>query len=278
MVINQTGTENTAVTGSRLIARLEFAENGRTLHCYQPGNPVHSWFVNLDRQLPQAFSIRPNEALTYTRPDHVSREFTIGITFDGNHQHSECVSAGRNHFCYMSSFAVAVEQPYWNHPEAIVVYLAGSVSPWCPHQEEVGRERQDRTWMPVVHLAGWHHGVSSLGTIMVISPNGCSIATANWKVVSIWALGSMFDSARPSDVLERVVQEYFYPRNSKTPVQLRQLYPTELHANGVIHSLRWTDETTLFAVTDQGIVSWNLAANCRGRREWTVIEPLAEFS
>ena len=39
-----------------------------------------------------------------------------------------------------------------------------------------------------------------------------------------------------------------------------------LPGEGVVHQMKWLDESTLFAVTDRGLVSWDVGARASGKR------------
>lgn len=46
-----------------------------------------------------------------------------------------------------------------------------------------------------------------------------------------------------------------------------RLRPTLLHSEGVIHNMLWTNETQLYATTDEGLVKWDISHMSDGERE-----------
>ena len=129
----------------------------------------------------------------------------------------------------------------------------------CQHAVDLDGARSRNDWAFVAHLAGWRLGRSSLGTVMAVSPGGNRIAAATWDRLLIWTLDG--------DLLNhRGLQQYFPERDFNATTRVGRLRPTRLSTDGVIHSLRWASETSLFADTETGLVQWDMRISSKGQR------------
>jgi len=92
---------------------------------------------------------------------------------------------------------------------------------------------------------------SSLGTVVAISPEGTRLAAATWSRVLMWSFS-------PRLLLQGELQHYFPTRDFNLRKDFGRLRPTLLSSGGVVHNMQFTDETHLYATTDQGLVRWDI--------------------
>lgn len=101
---------------------------------------------------------------------------------------------------------------------------------------------------------------SSLGTVVAISPKGTRLAAATWSRVLMWSFS-------PGLLLQDELQHYFPMRDFNLRKGFGRLRPTILSSVGVVYGMQFTDETHLYATTDQGLVKWDIGHLSDGRRE-----------
>lgn len=126
-------------------------------------------------------------------------------------------------------------------------------------------------WKAVALLAGCRSGSSSLGTIMAISPKGNRIAAADWDRVLIWA----FDC---NMLLQDELEYYFPPRDYNVKKRIGQLRPTSLSTAGVgvIFHMLWVTESNLFAITEHGLMQWDLGCLSKGEQHHLSLDSEAQ--
>ena len=95
---------------------------------------------------------------------------------------------------------------------------------------------------------------------MAMSPGGRRIATANWSNVLVWSI--------EADLLHQGALETYFPKHDyNAEKNIGRLRPVKLPSEGVVHSLLWVNEAKLYAMTDRGLVKWNVGHMCSGDRE-----------
>ena len=116
-------------------------------------------------------------------------------------------------------------------------------------------------WKVVALLGGYRQGESTLGTVMAVSPDGTRIAAAVWGQICLWTLD-------PKLLVEGDLQLYFPPRDYNARKDIGRLRPTVLSRScNVVHGMQWTNEEVLFAITDRGLLKWDLGCMSDGTTE-----------
>ena len=142
----------------------------------------------------------------------------------------------------------------------VVQCIVDSPPVMCTHSVHLEAGRRSSSWKPLALLAGYRQGTSSLGTIMAISPSSTHIAAATWTRVLIWSLD-------PTLLHQGGLEHYFPHVDYNVRKQLGRLRPVRLKPEGVVHKLCWVGDTTLYAVTDEGLVRWDCGHLSEGSRE-----------
>lgn len=129
----------------------------------------------------------------------------------------------------------------------------------CGHVLNLERGRRFPDWTIVARLWGFQDSTNSLGCIVAASNRGTRIAVANWSSLYVWAL-------EPGSLIEQNA-DGFYPSTMESNAGMLELRPIILPLNAVCFQLRFTDnEDELLAVTDRGLMCWDLSPTGAGRR------------
>ena len=247
-------------------------ENDKKLNFYRPGCPIHSWFTpvtNLDFNPYDPLAAPPifaNTAFLDIENDEESfKGFAIGMPFHAIHSYGFTVGWTTARMCGHSYLALGMtkhRRASSNHPDLFIVQVDTIVSSTnCEHRvnPEEGR-RASRPWKALAFLAGYREGASSLGTVIAVSPGGTRIAAATWSRVLIWSFS-------PKLLHQGELQHYFPTHDYNARKGFGRLRPTLLPSQGVVHSMLWTNETQLYATTDQGLAKWDIGHRSEGERE-----------
>ncbi|RMJ26874.1 F-box domain protein [Aspergillus sp. HF37] len=115
-------------------------------------------------------------------------------------------------------------------------------------------------WTVAARLWGFARPTSSLGCIVATSQQGTRIAVANWKTLYVWALNP--------DTLADDNEDGFYPPSSySTRTGLIELRPIVLQLHAVCFRLRFMrGDNELLAITDRGVMYWDLSPQGKGER------------
>ncbi|SLM38582.1 F-box domain [Lasallia pustulata] len=242
-----------------LIFDMNFVFQGRSLNFYQPGNPIHSWFSSMcNPSSPNATSIQVNRATVLVE----GRDwdcYAISMPIHSLHERNMTVPDRLDPICRISYLAIGVSMD--NHDAFIVQTEVNRPSASCDHTAELEQGRRlGIQWNALAFLAGWRQGQSSLGTVMAISPGGRRIATADWSKVLVWSI-------EPDMLHQGALETYFPAHDWNAQKTIGRLRPVRLPSVGVVHSLLWVDEAKLYAMTDRGLVKWNVGHMCSGDRE-----------
>lgn len=239
---------------------MSFIRGGKGLNFYEPGNPIHSWFTNYcDLTEPDTITWHSRRNISFIELDCKFEEFEIGMPFQGFH--GAIVVRGAP-FCRYSYLAIGITKTVLPASAFIVQSDYAVSTPICHHSVDLDGARSRVEWKLVAFLAGWRLGASSLGTVMAISPSGNRIAAATWDRLLIWTLDA--------DLLHQGgLQHYFPVRDYNAKKGFGRLRPTKLSMEdiGVIYSLRWASETSLFASTEHGLVQWDMGILNSGERQ-----------
>ena len=192
-------------------------------------------------------------------------ECEVGMPYYGIHTYSVFVDRRSMPVCRVSYFALAMSTAVnqYGQTDVFIVHADSYLSVGsCDHKMHFDKGRRFRSWRPLALLAGFFKqcGLSSLGTVVAISPRGTRIAAANWSRILFW-------SVNPEMLDQGDLQHYFPVCDYNTKKCIGRLRPTLLPSEGVVHKMLWTNETQLYASTDQGLAKWDIGHLSEGRRE-----------
>ena len=192
-----------------------------------------------------------------------SVQFAVAIPFHAVHFADVTVDYSDAKMCQTSYLAIATTKNINEKggQNAFIVQSTVDTSPaTCNHSTSLDAGRRSSTWKPLALLAGYRQGTSSLGTILAVSPNCTHVAAASWTTLLIWSLD-------PSLLHQSGLEHYFPAVDYNMRKGFGRLRPVRLRPEGVVHKLCWVGETTLYAITDSGLVRWECGARAHGLRE-----------
>ncbi len=245
----------------RQVFRMQFVRHDHTLNLYKPGDPIHSWYTHaLSPFESECGPVFRNQALIDTGAKELFgySECELGMPFHGAHFDGQ-----PDPLCQNSYLALGISRnvnEISGHPNAFVVQADCHVrAAGCNHKMDLDNGRRVTSWKPVALLAGWRKGESSLGTVVATSPGGTRVAAATWSRILVW-------SFNPKLLHQGELRHYFPIRDYNQRKEFGRLRPTLLTPAGVVHNMIWTDETHLYATTDQGLVNWDIGPKSDGER------------
>jgi len=245
--------------GNTTVFNLEYAERDKKINLFESGLPIHSWYAespNFDSLGMTA--IRPNTSRIDINKDGKRKHLLISSSFHGSH--NDVSPRHGTKPCHKNYLSLGISTSL-NESGQPCLYILQTMprSGPCNHVVDLDEGRKHTRWRARALLAGYRQGTSTLGTVLAISPRGTRVAAANWSQVLIWS----FD---PSS-LQRGKSDQYFPREDFNPRKdLGRLRPTPLSSEGVVHRMLWTSERHLFAVTDHGLVKWDLGHMSQGKR------------
>ncbi len=249
----------------RLISNCLFVDNDRKVNLYKGGAPVHSWYTNCpNSEEEESNPIFSNTASIDIENDGTRQAFEVGMPYYGIHTYSVFVDRQSMPVCQLSYFALAMSKTLNQNgqTDVFIVHADSYLSVGsCDHDIHLDKGRKSSSWSALVLLAGFKQCcLSSLGTVVAISPGGTRIAAANWSRVLVWSMS-------PRLLHQGELQHYFPACDYNTRKGFGRLRPTLLSSEGVVHKMLWTNETQLYATTDQGLAKWDIGHMSEGRRE-----------
>ena len=250
----------------RQIFGVRFVENDKKLNFYKPGSPIHSWYTPAcNPSDARSAPISTNAAwLNIENQEDDVEEFAIGMPFSAAHCYGVTVDWSTAPMCGNSYLALGMakhRRASSNHPDVFIVQADAIVlSADCEHRSNPEEGRKAHSWTALALLAGYRQGTSSLGTVIAISPGGTRIAAATWSRVLVWSFS-------PKLLHQGELQHYFPKHDYNSRKGFGRLRPTLLPSQGVVHSMLWTNETQLYATTDQGLAKWDIGHRSEGERE-----------
>ena len=244
----------------------QFVDNDSKLNFHKAGAPIHSWYTNCPNPVDEESGpIYSNVVSLDIGNDGALQDFEVGMPYYGIHTYSVFVYRRSMPVCRISYFALAMSKALnqYGQKDVFIVH-AESYLPVgsCDHNMHLDKGRRSSSWRALALLAGFRQCcLSSLGTIIAISPRGTRIAAANWSRVLFW-------SVNPEMLDQGDLQHYFPACDFNMIKGIGRLRPTLLPSEGVVHKLLWTNETQLYASTDQGLAEWDIGHMSKGRREY----------
>lgn len=255
----------THIYKDRLISNCQFVDNDTKLNLYKAGAPIHSWYTSCPNPLDEeSGTILSNTASIDIENDGTRQAFEVGMPYYGIHTYSVFADRQLMPVCQISYFALAMGKTLNQHGQTdVFIVYSDSYLPVgsCDHNVHLDKGRKSSSWTALALLAGFKQCcLSSLGTVVATSPGGTRIAAANWSRVLFWTVN-------PRVLLQGELQHYFPACDYNMRKGIGRLRPTLLPSEGVVHKMLWTNETQLYASTDQGLAKWDIGHMSEGRRE-----------
>lgn len=250
----------------RLIYQPSFSASDRTLNFHRAGRPVHDWYTHsCTPSDPDSGVIHNNTEWIDIECDEASdiAQFAVSIPFHGMHTADVTVTYTDAKMCQTSFLAIATSK-YDNddrREDAFIVQSIMDTTPTtCDHTVNLDAGRHSTVWKPLALLAGYRQGTSSLGTILAISPNSTHIAAATWDTLLVWS----FD---PKMLHQSGLEHYLPTVDFNVRKDFGRLRPVKLKGEGIVHKMCWVGETTLYTITDRGLVRYECGPSAQGHRE-----------
>lgn len=260
-------TNRTDTILTRLIFTPSFSASDRVLNFHMPGSPIHNWFTNsTSPSSTTSGPIHSNLAHITIPPSLVYSNFKVAIPFHAHHTPSINVSYSTAPFCRTSYLALGecTDSDFVGGPNSSNVFIVtGDIDTaphLCNHVPNLDAGRRNSTWTVLALLSGWRHGTSSLGTVLAISSKGTHIAAATWDRVLIWSLD-------PHLLHQGSLEHYFPACDWNQGKGLGRLRPVRVRSAGVVYAMCWVGECVLYAVTDGGLVRWDVGPRADGGKE-----------
>ncbi|PWY64512.1 hypothetical protein BO70DRAFT_375153 [Aspergillus heteromorphus CBS 117.55] len=240
---------------------MELAFNDRSsqlLYRYR-AQTLYSSFQNIDASI---FPIQPTlyrNSCPVQFTDSLNLLFSIGIPFHGTHETRVQNGVPRCHFKYLAFGMATHREEGWT----VACLLRSSAvcrASNCEHILQLERGRRLPDWTIVARLWGFQNPNNSLGCKVAAAGHGTRIAVANWNTVYIWAL-------EPNALIEKNASG-FYPASSwPAGSEMIELRPIVLSLEAVCFQLYFAEnENELVALTDQGLMYWDISPTGRGNR------------
>ncbi|KAA8650038.1 hypothetical protein EYZ11_003272 [Aspergillus tanneri] len=192
--------------------------------------------------------------------DSQSLLFSIAIPFFGTHSTHTENDRSLCRWKYLS-FGVATHRAEDWTVACLLKSESVCQSRNCGHVLNLERGRRFQEWTVVARLWGFQESTNSLGCKVAASKRGTRIAVANWKRLYIWAL-------EPDALIEQNGNGFYPPSSRSERCDMIELRPIVLSLDAVCFKLQFThNENELVAITDRGIVYWDVGPFGRGQRK-----------
>ena len=224
---------------------------------------IHSWYTTCPNSVEEdSKPIYSNTVSIDVEHDGTRLVFEVGMPFHGIHTYN--VDRQPMPMCQISYFALAMSKtPNQNGQTDVFIVRADSYLSMnsCDHKVHLDEGRSNHSWTVLALLAYRKRCcVSSLGTVFATSPDGTRIAAADWSRVLVWSVNLR--------VLHQGEMQHYFPTcDYNVRKRIGRLRPTLLSSEGVVHKMLWTNETQLYAASDEGLVKWDFGHMSAGRRQ-----------
>ncbi|PYH47265.1 putative protein tyrosine phosphatase (Pyp1) [Aspergillus saccharolyticus JOP 1030-1] len=245
--------DNSSVVGLRFNDK-----SSQLLYCYR-GQTLYGSFQRVDMS---SFPIQPTlyeNSCPVQFTDSLCLLFSIEVPFFGTHETQFLDGFARCQWKYLSFGLATHREEQWT----VACLLKSETfcrAQNCQHVLQLERGRRLPDWTVVARLWGFQPSTNSLGCIVAASRQGTRLAVANWKTVYVWAI-------EPNVLIEENSNGY-YPLASQAPdSSMIELRPIALTLEAVCFQLQFAqEENGLIALTDKGVMCWDLSSRGRGRR------------
>jgi hypothetical protein len=250
---------------------IAFSDFESQLLYHHPASTIYDHFQNLRRELGKYY-VAPlmSNSCIVPFPGIANLKFSIAIPFFSTHNsyflnptHRVC------DWKYLALGTATSKEENWTiacllRSEARCRYSR------CQHIENLDRGRRFDRWTVVARLWGYRPSENSLCGNVATSRGGTRLAIANWKSIYVWAIA-------PQEIIEEN-SSGFYPPNMKSRHGIVELRPIVLQPDAVCFKLRFTDqENELMALTDRGLMCWNLGPTGKGMKTKVVLSGPGEM-
>ncbi|KAI1919311.1 hypothetical protein LOZ65_004465 [Ophidiomyces ophidiicola] len=243
------------------IVKLNLNDFAKQVNMYHPASPLYNRYLNLPEPNTQSSS-RHTVKFNSCRVNFGSHRlsFSISIPFYCTHE-TDCSQPNRP-VCHWKYLALGVTtHPIQNWTIACLLRSeARCRSSNCEHIPNLERGRRLDIWKVVARLWGYQARSNALSGLVASSPKGKRLAIADWNTVYVWAL-------EPGVIMEADEESCsgYYPDIMKVDGKL-ELRPITLRPQAVCHSLHFSSEDELIALTDKGLMRWSLGPRGTGFR------------
>jgi hypothetical protein len=248
------------------ITDIMFNDRGTQLLYFYQACTIHKMYQNVH----DAISSSQSSQLWFNSSrvqfsDALVLPFSIGIPFFGTHRTYDVPPDRQMCQWRYLSFGIATHRKENWTVACLLRSESHCRASHCGHVLNRERGRRLNNWTVVARLWGYRNPTNSLGCIVAVSGSGTRIAVANWNVVYIWALN-------PSALIEDN-RDGFYPVSwTSAGSGTIELRPVVFRLDAVCFKMWFADrENELLALTDRGLVYWDLDPRGTGR---TVARPL----
>lgn len=245
---------------------MQFTCGGSQLNFYTPGLPIHRFAMNLTIPFHTSLPMDHNFNWIATGPLSLDSGI-VGIPFYYDHIRDFPFRTNRREYgCLTTLMAVAVAIRDEDHVTFIAQCHPVYDAHICEHEPKRIWTSICRNWKALARLDGFkldgsYANHSSLGNVMAVSQQGTRIALSGWAQLRVWAL--------VPDAFKEEKEEglYFSTEDFCQENDIGVLRHVELPSQGVIHSRCWHGEDKLYAMTDRGLVRWDVGPMACGRAE-----------
>ncbi|BCS30341.1 F-box domain protein [Aspergillus puulaauensis] len=243
-------------TRGPLIREVTFNDRSTQLLYYYQAKSSYASFQKLDTS--GSPTLYENSTLVHYA-NSLSLLFSIEIPFFGTHETSDFNGYGVCRWRYLSLGIATHRKENWT-VACLLRSQATCRSLRCGHSMNLDRGRRLTDWVIVARLWGFRDSTDSLGCKIAASSEGTRIAVSNWNVVYVWAL-------EPGVLIDMDPEEYYHSSWRSPSTGQIELRPVVLHLDAVCFQLRFTEkENELVAITDRGIMLWDLTQSTRRTR------------
>ncbi|KAI9843501.1 MAG: hypothetical protein M1838_002602 [Thelocarpon superellum] len=236
---------------------MDFEPTGKSLIFSQPGTLLHDFWITYPPAEGDGAAVLFDSRLRWLGPHDL--DLYIGMPFMTRHYDDRNLDMDT---CVERYRALALDL------QTGEVYLVGSLDERpvaeCDHGHEEARHRyltEPGRWDVLMKLDGTSRALSSIGHSAAIAPDYTRIAIANWTEVLVWVID-------PNLLYyERPFINMVFPKEQIDENSLIHIQPHRLPIQGVVHRMCFPAPNQLFALSDRGVVSWDLRPGC-SKRSW----------
>ncbi|KAL4785854.1 hypothetical protein BJX76DRAFT_346748 [Aspergillus varians] len=243
-------------TRGPLIREVAFNDRSTQLLYYYQAKSLYASFQKID---PSGSPTLYENSTLVQFTDDLSLLFSIDIPFFGTHETLDLDGFAVCRWRYLS-FGIATHRKQNWTIACLLRSEATCRAIRCGHTLNLDRGRRLTDWVVVARLWGFRDSTDSLGCRIAASTEGTRIAVANWNVIYVWAL-------EPGALINMDPEKYYPSSWRSSSTGHIELQPIVLHLDAVCFQLRFTEkENELVAITDRGIMLWDLTLSAKGTR------------
>lgn len=238
---------------------MQFTPDNSRLKFCRIGVPVYSWCADYSSEMERIGLYPTSKAVVL----HGHRRDSVIVDMPFYQDHVRNFLPPTTTFprrCVTKFLAIAITELGEDQQVFVILMTLETAADACHHQPMLYWNPRHEPVELIAKLDGFRRGSSSLGTVMAISPKGSRIALSDWSELRVWALN-------PGALHEDPLELYWPAQDICQECELVVIRPVQLPPRGVIHSMCWRDENELYAMTDQGLVRWDVGCRAYGKRE-----------